>query len=220
MKLQKKLSQNKEGKITIWSILAIVIIVLFIWEISANYLGYSSISDYITDYDTGDNEITTFDFSFINPISHNTLTNYETWIFGIQNDVEINEGDKSLKRYLIEQYEPFPTLEFRTNAPYKLSNPYYLRVFQTSVTYSFIDNNNVGNSIVIDNSIRISAEYSLNHISDFNKDTYQVDLNNLIQDDITPSIQSNYLEIYFYDSDGSIIHYERVLLTKKYTWFR
>lgn len=217
IKLQKKLSQNTEGKINIWTIVAIILIGVLVWQFGADYLGYSSITDYLTEFDTPPETIT-FDYELVNPISHTSIGGYDLFTFGDGNiilDVDLENGEIPIKRYLLADYETFPAIKINTNAPYKLSQPYYVRVFQNSVSYNYHEVDNALNVFTIDESAVISSEYTFNHIFDITNDEFFLDLSNLIQDDFSFGTQSNLMHIYFYNPTGNILFEDRFLLTKE-----
>lgn len=219
--LQKKLSQNTDGKITIWSIIAILLIGLFVWQFGADYLGINSITDYISDYDTPSESIT-FDYLVVNPVSHNELPSAEfTFDVGEDNSkVDLNESGIAITRYLIADNQPFPAIEFTTNAPYKLTNGYYCRIYKTEVSYrytGFDDDGALGNVFHYDSNTVVAGEYSITHLGDITKTTFQFDLSGLITDNVWVAYsQSNFMEIYFYNPTGSVLFEDRFLITKEY----
>lgn len=215
-KLTKKLKYNKDGG-TALNILVLALIILVSYQFIAPYIGLMSFTDYISKYDNP--EVITIDYELRNPVSKQSITASASFIFGEQEDVEIPNANEPISRYLIAEYDVFPAMAILTNAGYSLTEPYYFRVFQTDITYSYLSSNNVGNSLVIDSSTVLSAEYALNHIGDIGKDEFVVDLTNLRQDTYTPSVQSNLVEIYFFNYYGEIMFYDRMIITKEYNWF-
>lgn len=217
-KLQKKLIHNTKGEINLWTIIAIVLVGLLIWQFGGEYLGYDSITDYLEKADSPTEDIV-FSYTLVNPITNLNLGNYENFIFGAQLDVEIPNPDNPISRYLIDKTDSYPDINIITNAPFRISEPYYMRIFQTSITYSYLNPNLLANSLIIDDEIRVSNEYTINHLGDYGRNEYTLDLTNLIQDDYSPSIQSNYVEIYFYNGAGEVLFYDSILITKESGWF-
>jgi len=216
MKLQKKLSQNKEGKITIWSIIAIILIGVFAWQYGANYLGFMNFTDYISDYDEPTDTIT-FDYVLQNPISHSEIS-YIYLDFDITTDlisVELPQNKQPIRDYFIDTGEEFPDFVFTTNAPYKNQNAYYVRVFQTDIDFHHDSPNHATNYFSFEASTVLSAEYSISHLGDILTETYNLDLMNLQKDDYFDSYaQGNYIEIYFYNPSGTVIFQDQIIIWK------
>jgi len=217
--LQKKLSQNKIGAINIWTIIAILIIGLLVWQFGAEYLGFSSITDYLEDYDNPNEQIN-FSYTLKDPISHSEIYILNSWVFdSISGNPmpPLSNPDLPIKRYLVEEGQVFPYFEFTTNAPYSLNSPYYCRVYVTHITYKFNSDNDPFNYINVDSTSGISGEYAISHLADILTETYTIDLSGLVKDDLWKTdVQSNFLQIFFYNSNGSVMFEEEILLTKEW----
>lgn len=218
-RLKRKLTQNNEGITAFQTVILLVILFLFAWEFGlAEYLGYPSFSDYIEDYSTPD-EIT-FSYTVNDVVSHNQKA-YETWFFGegsILGDVEIEIlNTNEVSKYTIETSDNPVSIDIVTNAPVRFDKPYYFRVFLTEIEYNYDWYDSSTNSLSVEKSTILIHEKAFTSIGDLWNKQYSVDLEGLLIKDklLISDVQSNYIEIYFYNPNAQVLFYDYFIITQQ-----
>lgn len=203
MKIQKKLSQNKNGA-NAWSTLLIIIVIgLIAWQFGAGYLGINSLSDYLAESDIPDGDIS-FSFHLENPSSHNLIPVNDI----LSLDIDDNDKYQDFNEYYIEENENIPSLIFETNAPTDFSNPYYVRILYQQFDYTLLDNAYFKTNQVI------VYEKSFSNVGDLWTEKYDYTFAGLRTDSmIDYPIESNYLEIYFYSPSDTVLFSDYFLIT-------